>query len=295
MNAAGEQGMSDGKMPLTQHLTELRKRILVSLISILSIFFVTFSFAEELFRLVTFPMKHRLDFGLPVKLNFNISQMIFDFSFQDAYVKFVAQEKLQGLKLVFLAPAEAFWMSMKVAFVAALVLSMPILFYQIWKFISPGLQRDEKKYVFPFVIVATLLFLFGASFCFFLVLPFALEFLLTYNVGDVLTPMLSVGQFVDFTLKFILAFGIVFEMPIVMILLVKLGVVAPETLARNRKIAVVLSFIVAAFLTPTPDVFNQTLMAVPMILLYELGIWIVPFFKRKTADGGTQELQGNSS
>lgn len=283
--------MADNSMPLTQHLGELRKRIVVSLVVVLGIFLVTFSFAEDLFRFVMFPMKYRLDFALPIKMNIDISQKIFGLSLQDAYMKFVPQEKLQGLKLVFLAPTEAFWMSMKVSFVAALILSTPVLFYQLWKFISPGLHHHEKKYVVPFVVVASLLFLFGASFCFVLVLPFALEFLLTYNVGDILVPMLSVGQFVDFALKFILAFGVVFELPIIMIFLVKLGIVTPETLAKNRRFAVVLSFIIAAFLTPTPDMFNQTLMAVPMILLYELGIWIVPFFKRRTPDGGTQELQ----
>lgn len=278
-------------MPLTKHLGELRKRILVSLIVILAIFFVTFSYAEDLFRFVMFPMKYRLDFALPVKMTIDFSQKVFGISGQDMYVKFVPQEKLQGLKLVFLAPAEAFWMSMKVSFVAALLLSTPVIFFQIWKFIAPGLHQHEKKYVVPFVFTASLLFLFGATFCFTLVLPFALEFLLTYNVGDFLTPMLSVGQFVDFSLKFILAFGVVFELPIIMIFLVKLGIVTPETLSKNRRFAVVLAFILAAFLTPTPDLFNQTLMAVPMILLYELGIWVVPFFKRRAPDGGAQELQ----
>ncbi|HSW62307.1 MAG TPA: twin-arginine translocase subunit TatC [Dissulfurispiraceae bacterium] len=282
--------MSDEKQPLTQHLKELRKRILFSLIFILGIFFVTFSFAEDLFRFVMFPMKYRLDFALPIKLHLDFSQKIFGIVSQDMFVRFTPQEKLHGLKLVFLAPAEAFWMSMKVSFVAALFLSMPMLFYQLWSFIRPGLHQNERKYVVPFVCVATLLFLFGAAFCFILVLPFALEFLLTYNVGDFLTPMLSVGQFVDFSLKFILAFGIVFELPLIMIFLVKLGLVKPETLAKNRKFAHVLSFVVAAFLTPTPDMFNQMLMAVPMILLYELGIWIVPFFRKKPSDGGTQEL-----
>lgn len=286
--------MSDDKLPLTQHLTELRKRILVSLVFILGVFLVTFSYSEDLFRFVMFPMKYRLDFALPLKLNIDMAQKAFGLVPQESYVKFIPQEKLQGLKLVFLAPTEAFWMSMKVSFVAAFILSVPMLFFQLWKFISPGLHHHEKKYVVPFVCVASLLFLFGASFCFLLVLPFALEFLLTYNVGDFLTPMLSVGQFVDFALKFILAFGVVFELPIIMIFLVKLGVVTPETLAKNRRFAVVISFIVAAFLTPTPDMFNQTLMAVPMILLYEFGIWIVPFFKRKPADGGTQELQVHS-
>ncbi|HMK44301.1 MAG TPA: twin-arginine translocase subunit TatC [Dissulfurispiraceae bacterium] len=269
--------MAEDKLPLTAHLAELRKRILISLGVILAIFVATFSVADDLFKFVMFPMKYSLDFSL-----------------KESYIRLIPQEKLQSLKLVFLAPAEAFWMSFKVAFVAAIILSLPVIFHQVWKFIAPGLHSHERKYVVPFVFGATGLFLVGASFCFIIVLPFALEFLLTYNVGDILVPMLSVGQYVDFCLKFILAFGLVFELPIIMIFLVKLGVVTPETLAKNRKFAIVLSFVVAAFLTPTPDAFNQTLMAVPMMILYEIGIWISPFFVRKQAENGSKELQVNS-
>lgn len=259
--------MEDDKMPLTDHLGELRKRLLLSLAAVFITFLIAFIYSEDIFKLVMFPLKYNLDFSV-----------------RDMYMRFVPQDKLHDTKLVFLAPAEAFWMNLKVAFVAGLMLALPIIFHQVWKFISPGLLSREKKYVLPFVFMATVLFLAGASFCFFIVLPFALGFLLTYKVGDFLMPMLSVGQYVDFCLKFILAFGAIFELPIVIILLTKLGIVTPKTLAKNRKYAVLFAFIAGGILTPTPDAFNQTLMAVPIIILYEIGIWISPLFTAKKKD-----------
>lgn len=261
--------MEDERMPLTEHLGELRKRILTALAAVFIAFLVTFTYSEEIFKLVMFPLKYNLDFSV-----------------REMYMRFVPQDKLHDTKLVFLAPAEAFWMNLKVAFVAGLMLALPVIFLQLWKFISPGLLSKEKKYVLPFIFLATLLFMAGASFCFFIVLPFALGFLLTYKVGDFLMPMLSVGQYVDFCLKFILAFGAIFELPIVIIFLTKMGIVTPKTLAKNRKYAVLIAFIAGGILTPTPDAFNQTLMAVPIIILYEIGIWISPLFtpkKRKDA------------
>jgi sec-independent protein translocase protein TatC len=161
---------------------------------------------------------------------------------------------------------------MKIALVAGLILALPVIFQQLWSFISPGLHHKEKKYVVPFVFIATGLFLVGAAFCFFIVLPFAMSFLLTYKIGDFMMPMLSVGQYTDFCLKFLLAFGVVFELPIFIIFFTRIGLVTPQTLAKHRRYAILIAFIVAAIITPTPDVFNQTLMALPMIVLYEVGI-----------------------
>jgi sec-independent protein translocase protein TatC len=259
--------MTDEKMPLTEHLAELRKRILVSLVSLLVTFVASFNYSEQIFKIIMFPLKYNLDFSV-----------------KEAYVHFVPVDKLHNTKLVFLAPAEAFWMNIKVALVSGLILSLPVIFYQLWRFVSPGLLEKEKKYILPFIFSATGLFLFGAGFCFFIVLPFAMQFLLNYKVGDFLMPMLSVGQYVDFCLKFILAFGAIFELPILIVFLVKMGIVTTKTLARNRKYAILIAFIVAAILTPTPDAFNQTLMAVPMILLYEVGILVSIFFEKRRTD-----------
>jgi sec-independent protein translocase protein TatC len=260
--------MADGKMPLTAHLEDLRKRIIISLISLLAAFLVAFNYSEEIFGILMFPLRYSLEFSVT-----------------EMYAQFVPVDKLHSTKLVFLEPAEAFWMNMKVAFVAALVFSLPVIFHQLWKFVSPGLQQNEKKYVFPFVISATTLFIVGGSFCFIIVLPFALSFLLSYKVGDFLMPMLSVGKYVDFCLKFILAFGAIFELPIILIFLTRIGLVTTETLKRNRRIAIVLAFVAGAILTPTPDAFNQTLMAIPIILLYELGILLSVFFAKRKTDG----------
>ena len=260
--------MADGKMSLTAHLEDLRKRIIISVAAVLAAFVVAFNYSEEIFGILMFPLRNSLDFSIT-----------------ELYVRFVPVDKLKTTKLVFLAPTEAFWMNMKVALVAALVFSLPVIFLQLWKFIAPGLQPTEKKYVIPFVIVSTGLFIVGASFCFIIVLPFALSFLLNYKIGDFLMPMLSVGQYVDFCLKFILAFGAIFELPIVLIFLTKIGLVTPETLKRNRRLAIVLAFVAGAILTPTPDPFNQTLMAIPIIMLYEVGIQLSVFFAKRKPDG----------
>jgi sec-independent protein translocase protein TatC len=252
--------LEDSKQPLTEHLTELRKRLLISVGCIFLGFVVLFNFSEKLFDILMFPLKHemRLDFTSPY---FHINQKT-------------------PISLVFLAPAEAFWMHMKVSFVAAFIASLPVIFFQIWKFISPGLLSKEKKYVTPFLFSATLLFLTGALFCFVIILPFAMTFLLGYKTGN-LSPMISVGSYIDFCLKFILAFGAIFELPVAIIFLTKFGIVSPESLAKKRKFAVLFAFIAAAILTPTPDAFNQVLMAVPIIVLYEIGIILSKIIFRK--------------
>jgi len=157
---------------------------------------------------------------------------------------------------------------------------LPIILHQLWKFLSPGLLKKEKKYVGPFVVSATLLFLLGAGFCMLFVLPFAMSFLLTYK-AESMAPMLSVGSYVDFCLKFILAFAAVFELPVVVVFLTRMGLVTPKTLAKKRKYAILAAFIIAAMLTPTPDFFNQTLMAGPLIILYEVGIVCARIFGKK--------------
>lgn len=257
--------MTDTKMmSFLGHLGDLRKKITVSLIATCVTFMVSFNYSEQLLESLMFPLRYTLDFS--------VTKM---------YMYFIPQDKLHNTKLVFLAPAEGFWMNMKIAMVAALILALPVIFQQLWSFISPGLHGKEKKYVVPFVLTATGLFLVGGAFCFFIVLPFAMGFLLTYKVGDFMMPLLSVGQYVDFCLKFILAFGAVFELPIIILFATRMGLITTQTLAKNRRYAVLIAFIVAAILTPTPDVFNQTLMAVPMIILYEVGIIAARVFVRR--------------
>lgn len=250
------------KMPITEHLGDLRKRILISLVSVTLAFFVCFYYSEKIFEILTLPI-HTI-----LKLSFSKPYFAFE------------PTKNPEIELVFLAPAEALWMHFKISFISGFIISTPIIFHEVWKFISPGLLLKEKKYALPFVFITTFLFLIGALFCFIIVLPFTMNFLLTYKTEN-LKPMLSVGKYMDFCLKFILAFGIVFELPVVSVFLTKMGIVTTEFLARNRKYAVLIAFVLAAFLTPTPDAFNQTLMAVPIIVLYEIGIWASVIFNKK--------------
>lgn len=262
-------------MPLTGHLTELRKRIIIFFVALVVGFGVSFYFSETLFQLLTLPTR---------------KDMVFSPSYP--FLSFV-QRLTPPPQMVFLAPAEALWMYFKIALVAGLVLSLPIALWQLWGFVAPGLSEKEKRYAAPFVIAATLLFSMGAMFCFFLVLPFAMSFLLSYQT-QFIKPMLSVGMYVDFCLKFILAFGVVFELPAVLVVLTRLGIVSPDTLAKHRKYALLMAFVAAAFLTPTPDAFNQTMMAVPIIVLYEAGIIFSRILARKgDSDDKREKLQGD--
>jgi sec-independent protein translocase protein TatC len=250
------------KAPLTEHLGELRNRILVSIIVVAVVFGICFNNSENIFKLLTSPLHHTLEFSI-----------------SNPYISYVPANK-PDINLVFLAPAEALWMHMKIAFIFALIISSPLIFFEIWRFIAPGLLDKEKKYALPFIITTSFLFLIGALFCFIIILPFAMNFLLNYKTEN-LQPMISVEKYMDFCLKFILAFGAIFELPVILVFLTRMGIVSHEFLAKNRKYAVLIAFILAAVLTPTPDAFNQTLMAVPIIILFEAGIWASRIFNKK--------------
>jgi sec-independent protein translocase protein TatC len=259
------------KMPLTSHLGELRKRITISVITLLVFFVAAFNFSETIFRFLTIPMRS-------------------DISFIPHYPFItLVDKKIAVTSLVFLAPAEAFWVHLKISLITGLVAALPVIFLQLWKFVSPGLMEREKRYTLPFICVSSGLFFFGISFCFGIVLPFAMRFLLSYKTGN-LTPMISVERYIDFCLKFVLAFGVVFELPLILVFLTRMGIVTPKTLAKNRKYAILLAFVAAAILTPTPDAFNQSLMAGPIIVLYEGGILASKIFaKRRKKDDQGQE------
>ncbi len=250
------------KAPLTEHLGELRNRIVVSLIAVAITFGICFYYSEYIFHLLTSPLHKTLEFSL-----------------HKPYISFIPS-KTPEIKLVFLAPAEALWMHMKIAFISAFIICSPLIFFEIWRFIAPGLLEKERKYALPFIFTTTFLFLIGSLFCFIIVLPFAMNFLLNYKTEN-LTPMISVGNYIDLCLKFILSFGAIFELPVVLVFLTRMGIVTSEFLSKNRKYAALIAFVAAALLTPTPDAFNQTLMAVPIIILYEAGIWASRIFNKK--------------
>ncbi len=239
---ASDEEQEQGKMPFLAHLGELRYRLIVSVIAIGIGFAASFSFSERIITWIARP--------LPVKL-------------------------------AFLEPTEPFWVNMKVALVAGAFLALPVILYQVWAFVSPGLLAHERKFALPFVVLSTLFFAIGAAFALTVIVPFAVKFLVSYKTEN-LVATISVNRYVDFVLKFTVAFGLVFELPLGITLAARLGLVTPQFLARNRKYDILLAFLAAAILTPTPDAFNQCLMAGPLVLLYEAGIVAARVFGRRS-------------
>ncbi len=241
----------EAKMPFLAHLQELRKRLIICFSATGIAFVLVFNFRTFFLQLLQRPLMTDVVMGR-----------------RFPFIGF--HDKPPIAKLTALGPAETLWTHFKVAFIAGLFVALPVVLYQIWKFIEPGLLPKERRFALPFVILSTICFFLGATFCFIIVLPLALQFLLTFDPTIQQMPRFS--EYVDFTLKFLLAFGVIFELPVAMTIAARLGLVTPQFLSRNRKYAILINFIVAAILTPTPDVFNQSLMALPMCLLYEVGI-----------------------
>jgi len=226
--------MADKQMTLVEHLDELRRRILISLAAILVCAGVAFWKIQIILSFLMLPPVDHLNF---------------------------------------FSPAEAFIEYCKLAFFTGLFFASPVVLYQLWAFVSAGLREREKKTVLFALPFSVTLFWGGAVFAYFFVLPWALKFLIGF-AGPKLYSILSMSEYLSFVIMMLLAFGIVFELPVVVMILSKLGIVTPSFLSRNRKFAIVIIFIAAAVITPTPDAFTQCLMAVPMIFLYELSIWI---------------------
>lgn len=245
------------RMPITTHLEELRKRVLNSVIALSVAFMLMFNFSEVVLEWLKIPLTHAIHF---------------QYTMPFLYTTLVENK----VNLVFTAPAEALWMHMKIAFVAGIFVSMPFMLAQAWMFVSPGLLPKERRYALPFIVSATGMFVAGGLFCQYLVLPLAMQFLLGYKTEG-LTPMISINSYIDFCSKFILAFGAVFQLPLVIMVLARLGIVSVAFLTKNRKYAVLLAFVLAAVLTPTPDAFNMILMAMPILVLYEVGIILARF------------------
>lgn len=238
---------ADEKLPLTAHLEELRKRLVHVLIALAVGFALCYSFKEWLFSFITRPLVEVLP-----KNSF----------------------------MIFTSLPEAFFTYMKVAFFASLILTSPYILYEIWKFISPGLYPKEKKYVFPFVFFSTLLFAGGVLFGYFIALPPAFKFFVSFS-SDILKPMVSMREYLTLALKFLLAFGLCFEMPVFVFFLAKVGVVNARMLSKKRRYAILVIFIVAALLTPSPDAVSQILMALPLMVLYEISILVARLAVRK--------------
>lgn len=183
-------------------------------------------------------------------------------------------------QLVFLSPAEAFFSRLKLAFVMGAIITAPYVLWHVWRFASPGLKRKQRRSSFWLIPISFLLFSIGAAFAFFVVAPVALRFFMSFASTD-LEALISVDALIGFVIGLVIPFGFMFEMPVLMLFLAKIGLVKPEVLVKNRKFAILIIFIIAAVLTPTPDAIAQLSMAIPMIILYEISILIIKVVWRK--------------
>ena len=237
------------KIPFTSHLEELRRRLIISFIAVGIGFVLSYGFKEKLFQILTRPL---------------ISVM------------------KTGDKLIFTGLPEAFFTYLKVAFLSGIILATPIIFYQFWVFVAPGLYHKEKRLMVPIVFLSTLFFVGGSFFGYFIVFPYGFKFFLGF-ASETIRPLPSMREYLSFASKLLLAFGVVFELPLVITFLAKLGIVSVSFLKKNRKYALLLFFVGAAILTP-PDVVTQVMMALPLMVLYEISIIGARIFGKKTPE-----------
>jgi len=281
--------MEDPKMPLAAHLEELRVRLTRAVIVLAIVFVTSFYFSEAIMTLVRIPLENAFIFVKfsnqysldSIIKNRNVGDLVAWLSTGEFVMRWEPSPLIQQVSLVFLAPAEAIWNNVKVSMLFAAFLMMPYILWEAWIFTAPGLHVHERRFVLPFVILSSVAFYTGLTFCYFVVLPFALNFLVSYGIESGFVPQLSIAAFVGFNLWFLLIFGLMFELPLAITLLARLGWVNAVMLRKYWKWALVCSFATAALLTPTPDPFNQAIMAVPMYSFYELGIIGAKLFGKK--------------
>ncbi len=248
--------MTDEKLPLTAHLEELRKRIKLVLIVVGLGFGVSYFFSEELFDILMVPLVE----ALPPETS-----------------------------LIFTGVAEAFITYLKVALVSGIFLSTPVILYQLWAFLAPGLYDNEKKSFFPIVIFSTFFFVGGALFGYFVIFPFGFRYFLGFAT-DFIKPMPAVKEYFSFSIKLLFSFFFVFELPLFILFLSRIGIVTYKQLRSFRKYAILLIFATAAVITP-PDVLSQIMLGLPMIVLYEVGIIVAKLFGKKKKEVDNEETE----
>jgi len=239
--------MTDVQMPLTAHLEELRWRLIKALLAISVAFIAVYNFADVLFELLTRPL----------------------IALQEGPVQLIGT-----------GVTEAFFTKLKVSAIAALFLASPVIFYQMWLFVAPGLYDTEKRYAKPFVFFATIFFVMGAAFCYIVVFPVGYRFFLAEYATIGVSPSIRISEYLSFTSRMLLAFGMTFELPVITFFLARLGIVTHQMMLRYFRYAVLVIVIVAAVLTPGPDVASQMLMAGPLLILYILSIGVAYVFAR---------------
>jgi len=249
--------IEDEKLPFTAHLEELRKRLITVFIAIGVGFVVAFGFKERLFKILVQPLVGVME---------------------------------EGETLIYTGLPEAFFTYLKVAFLAGLIVASPIILYQFWMFVAPGLYKNERRLMMPIVLLSSFFFIGGALFGYFIVFPWGFKFFLGFAT-ETIRPLPSMKEYFGFSAKLLLAFGLVFELPLVLTFMAKLGIVSVDFLKKNRKYALLLFFAGAAILTP-PDVITQVMMALPLMVLYEVSIIGARVFgKKKSEQAETAETK----
>lgn len=259
-NIPTDSGQSFESQALTEHLRELRSCLVISLVAVIIGFAGSYGFIKPI---GTWFFKPLMDV-LP-----------------------------EGTSLIFTSYQEGFFFYLKLALVCGLLFATPVIFYQIWRFIAPGLFKHEKKVLLPFTFLSTICFISGAAFGYFVVFPPAFRFLVGYS-NEFLTSMPAVSEYFSLALRLLIAFGVIFEMPVLMVFLAKMGIVNVAFLNKNRKYAILINFIIAAILTPTPDIVNQMMMGIPLLILYEISVVAVYFFGKKSFGGFSDKEETGS-
>jgi sec-independent protein translocase protein TatC len=236
--------VSNKNMPFLDHLEELRWRIIKSILGIIVGAIITFVFINQIFELLMLPTS-----------------------------------RIENLSFQALTPYAMFMLKWGIAFVGGLVVAFPVLTYQVWKFVTPGLLENERKYVYPVIIFTFISFLGGVLFAYFVIIPFSLQFFASITVPDVQNNF-SINSYVSYVLWILLAAGILFELPVLVLILSVIGLVTPPFMRHYRRHSILFFVILSAFITP-PDPISLLLMTVPLILLYEISIFISHIFSRK--------------
>jgi sec-independent protein translocase protein TatC len=233
------------KMSFLEHLDELRSRLIYIVASLVVGFVICWGFRDPIFHFLTQPLR----------------------------------QSHPDIKFIFTSPSEALLLKMKMAFFVGIFVSSPCILYQVWAFVSPGLYRHEKAYALPFILSGTLFFLGGAAFGHYYLFPITFRFLVDFGGTD-MQFLPKVDEYYSFYSWFLLGLGLVFQLPVVIFVLARIGLVTPRFLMRKFKYAIVIAFVVAAIITPTPDMVTQSLLALPMLGLYLLGVGVAALFGR---------------
>jgi len=233
---------NDKNLTFLGHLKELRQRLIKSAIAVFITTIISFIFAEQIFHILILPA--------------------------------------EGINLIFIEVTEMIGTYMKVSLVSGIILAMPYLVYQVIMFVSPAFTRKEKRNVYLVLPWIALMFAGGVVFSYFVLIPPAMHFLINFG-SDIAAPQIKIGNYISVVTRLLLAIGLVFEMPVVTTFLARLGVITPKWLASKRKVAIIFAFILAAIITPTFDPINQSLVAVPLVILYEMSVWLAKLVHRK--------------